>query len=182
MNTYPSDEQIDTLVDSIGAMTVGADSISPPDTRASVGRRLVRQWLEDCIANRSLPAGTLEVALNSRETMVVVNHPHIEQDRRGGFIDFTPAEAYDFGRLVIRKAAQCKPAAKAPVEQASYHACLARIEYLIGLDPEVGSAASKELVFLATAVELYEKVKYPLAGEAVEELDSGLTTAPPAGS
>jgi hypothetical protein len=52
--------------------------------------------------------GVLEVGLNVDETMVILNHPKIDQDERGGHILFTAAEARHLGELLLSKAAECR--------------------------------------------------------------------------
>jgi len=51
--------------------------------------------------------GVLEVGLTSDETSVVLNHPQIEQDEHGGHIIFSPQQAQEFARLLLKKAGEC---------------------------------------------------------------------------
>lgn len=52
--------------------------------------------------------GVLEVGLNVEETMVILNHPQIDQDERGGYVLFTAAEARNLGALLLKKADECR--------------------------------------------------------------------------
>ena len=57
-----------------------------------------------------LPAKYLEVGLTPDEREVVINHPDLQPDSRGiGHIVFSPAQARDLARLLMRKANECKP-------------------------------------------------------------------------
>ncbi len=47
------------------------------------------------------------------------------------------------------------------VDDETHAAALARVEHLIGLEPECGSVLADELVWLAERVEAYEKVRWP---------------------
>lgn len=61
-------------------------------------------------------------------------------------------------------------------EMADYQRCLDRVTVLCEANPAPGSAESNELVYLATAVELYEKLKFPISTSASNE--GSATTSP----
>jgi hypothetical protein len=54
------------------------------------------------------PARYLEVGFTPDMRHVMVNHPFMVQDERGGHIVFTPAEARALGNLLLRKADECE--------------------------------------------------------------------------
>jgi hypothetical protein len=51
----------------------------------------------------------LEVGHTPDLREIIVNHPFIEQDARGGHLVFSPEQARRFARLLLRKADECKP-------------------------------------------------------------------------
>ena len=50
----------------------------------------------------------LEVGLSADKREVIVNHPALIHDERGGYIVFSPAQARALAELLLKKAAECK--------------------------------------------------------------------------
>ena len=56
------------------------------------------------------PENYLEVGLTADGREIVINHPHLSVDSNGvGHIVFSPNQARHLGRLLLRKADECKP-------------------------------------------------------------------------
>jgi hypothetical protein len=49
----------------------------------------------------------LEVGLTPDGREVIVNHPELIPDERGGHIVFSPSQAIAFAELLIKKAMEC---------------------------------------------------------------------------
>lgn len=89
------------------AIALACDDYKPQHTE---WKRLAAQWLN---VPRGTPetgaqSGVLEVGLTADETMVVMNHPQIDQDERGGHILFTADQARNLGELLLKKAGECR--------------------------------------------------------------------------
>lgn len=91
-----------------GKVTLKVKDNIPEEVEIGCGATHIVRVIVPCIES-SLGPGILEVGLTDNETMVVLNHPQIDQDERGGHIVFTPDEARHLGNLLLKKAAECKP-------------------------------------------------------------------------